>query len=276
MFRSLKITRPSFHMPRNAIDRKALYLLHQESNEDSILRAANRCQNFFTISTKNKPNESSSAVRVRLARSQDVRQIMKFVRENFVHEEPLMKSLNIASTRSTLPLETIIATHLKNGFTMIAVEGQKNVVGLALNLRNCYWDGSVLQNAAEKAETEPLKKLFYIWSIVSSEPKLHERFMTPCIFELAMLATARDFQRRGIGYQLTMESLRLARDLGYQVARMDCTSEYSSRLADRVGLECIWSVPYNHLVDGSRKPVAKPEHPHTHIRVHAAKLENFN
>lgn len=46
------------------------------------------------------------------------------------------------------------------------------------------------------------------------------------LYQIAILATAREAQRQGIGYQLTVHSLRLARDLGFDVARMDCTNEY--------------------------------------------------
>lgn len=212
---------------------------------------------------------------VRLAKAQDEPHVMHFIRENFYSEEPLLKSLNITKAMANPCLESHLSCHLKDGFSLIAVENEDNrIVGVALNQRNCVWDGDHLRSRADRTQCDRLRKLFYIWSIVSKESQLHQRFNTDCIFEIAILATAREVQQQGIGYQLTAQSLRLARDLGFEVARMDCTNEYSSRLAQRAGMECMWSVPYNHLVDHAKKPVVKPEVPHTHIRVHAAQLKD--
>ncbi|XP_065086046.1 arylalkylamine N-acetyltransferase-like 2 [Ochlerotatus camptorhynchus] len=272
MFRQLKITRDKLSYASEFLKKNFLYSLQSESIAEATKWNQKRGQGMFTISFLTKQS-IPRPFSIRLAKLQDEPHIMHFIRENFYDEEPLLKSLNITKSVANPCLESYLCNHLKSGFTLIAVEQDNRIVGISINQRNCAWDGDKLREQADRVQCDPLRKLFYIWSIVSTEPRLHQKFRTSCIFEIAILATAREAQRQGIGYQLTVHSLRLARDLGFEVARMDCTNEYSSRLAQRAGMECMWSVPYKHLVDSAKKPVVKPDEPHTHIRVHATKLK---
>ncbi|XP_062554265.1 arylalkylamine N-acetyltransferase 1-like isoform X1 [Armigeres subalbatus] len=272
MFRRLKIPCNQLSYASDLLKKKFLYSLQLEANADADKWNQKRGQGVFTLSFLYK-QDIPRPFSIRLAKSQDEPHIMHFIRENFYNEEPLIKSLNINKSVANPCLESYLCNHLKSGFTLIAVEKDNRIVGISVNQRNCAWDGDRLREQADRVQCDPLRKLFYIWSIISKEPRLHQKFNTSCIFEIAILATAREAQRQGIGYQLTLHSLRLARDLGFDVARMDCTNEYSSRLAKRAGMECMWSVPYKHLVDSDKNPVVKPEDPHTHIRVHATHLK---
>ncbi|KAL9704022.1 hypothetical protein quinque_007540 [Culex quinquefasciatus] len=267
MFRSLKFAGAKLSNAGEHLKRGVLSLVWPETSPSF------RNKGVFTLSFLAKQSIPRPFT-IRLAKAQDDPHIMHFIREHFYCQEPLLKSLKVTKSMANPCLESRLCDHLKDGFTMIAVENKDNrIVGVAVNQRNCVWDGDLLKHKADSVKCDSLRKLFYIWSIVSTEPKLHEKYNTDCIFEIAILATAREAQGQGIGYQLTVHSLNLARDLGFEVARMDCTSEYSSRLAQRAGMECIWSVPYKHLVDNAKKPVVKPEVPHTHIRVHATQLK---
>ncbi|XP_055530235.1 arylalkylamine N-acetyltransferase 1-like isoform X1 [Wyeomyia smithii] len=265
MFRKTKIFRYNLPVVSGFLQKCSLNLVGVK-RMDSCFKAQSRA--LFSISKHQAPRPFS----IRLAKAQDEVHILHFIRESFFSEEPLLKSLKVTKAVANPCLEAYMYEHLKDGFSLIAVEPDNRIVGVALNQRNCEWEGDKLRERADLVQSDPLRKLYYIWSIISREPRLHKKFNTSCIFEIAILATAREAQRRGIGYQLTVRSLHLARDMGYDVARMDCTNEYSSRLAQRAGMECMWSVPYKHLVDSTKKPVVQPEVPHTHIRVHAIQL----
>ncbi|XP_058463386.1 uncharacterized protein LOC131437813 [Malaya genurostris] len=266
MFRRLKISCENLSLVSGLLKKNCRNLLQLEVIEKSNQWLVKRCREMNSAISIPRPFS------VRLAKAQDEPHIMHFLREHLYDEEPLLRSLNITKTMAIPCLEAYLNDHLKDGFTMIAVEPDNRIVGISLNQRNCDWEGDKLRERAERVQCDPLRKLFYIWSIVAKEPKLHQKYRTSCIFEIAILATAREAQRRGIGYQLTVQSLRLARDLGFDWARMDCTSEYSSRIAKKVGMDCTWSVPYKHLVDSAKKPVVIPDEPHSHIRVHVIQL----
>ena len=91
--------------------------------------------------------------------------------------------------------------------------------------------------------------------------------------QIAILAIADQYQGQGIGRKLTAQSLKLAKDLGFRVARMDCTSDFSSKVAAKNKMWTCWSVSYSQFIDSLNKlPIVKPEYPHTHVRVHAIKL----
>ncbi|XP_050080853.1 uncharacterized protein LOC126568424 [Anopheles maculipalpis] len=221
--------------------------------------------------------------RVRLAKAEDTRQVVTFVEHHLLHSEPLLRALNVGVIPGREQLLEYIRQLLRDSFTLVALSDDDashrslssnggRIVGVAISRRSCSWDGKQLIERADRTRCDQLRKLLYIWSIVESEPGLHQHFCTRCLFEIAFLATAVESQRQGIGLHLTLHSLQLARDLGFHFARMNCTCEYSSRIASKAGLECCWTVAYHHLVDSRKQPVVHPEPPHTHIKVHAMAL----
>uniref|UniRef100_A0A182K432 N-acetyltransferase domain-containing protein n=1 Tax=Anopheles christyi TaxID=43041 RepID=A0A182K432_9DIPT len=220
------------------------------------------------------PPQCTCPCRVRLAKEADSPNIVQFVQENLLHREPLLRSLYVSTNPNQTALLEYIRLVLRDSFTLLALSNAppERIVGVAISRRSCCWDGRQLIERADRTRCDQLRKLLYIWSIVETEPNLHQHFCTRCLFEIAFLATASDSQRQGIGSHLTQRSLELARDLGFHFARMNCTCEYSSRVASKAGLECHWTVAYHHLVDSTKQPVVRPEPPHTHIKVHAMAL----
>uniref|UniRef100_A0AAG5DPA5 N-acetyltransferase domain-containing protein n=1 Tax=Anopheles atroparvus TaxID=41427 RepID=A0AAG5DPA5_ANOAO len=215
---------------------------------------------------------SACPCRIRLAKQEDGPEILQLVQQNLLHHEPLLRTLNIRQTPASGQLVEYIGQQLREGFTLVAQDERARIVGAAIGKRSCQWDGKQLLERADRTQCNQLRKLFYIWSIVEAEPNLHQHFCTHCLYEIAFLVTAVDSQRQGIGLHLTLHSLQLARQLGFQFARMNCTCEYSARIATKAGLECHWTVAYHHLVDSTQQPVVRPESPHTHIKVHATSL----
>uniref|UniRef100_A0A182SYU5 N-acetyltransferase domain-containing protein n=1 Tax=Anopheles maculatus TaxID=74869 RepID=A0A182SYU5_9DIPT len=221
----------------------------------------------------------SCPCRVRLARAADTGEVVAFVQRNLLHHEPLLRALNVGEIPGREQWLDYVRQLLRDSFTLVALADDGSdrspngrIVGVAISRRSCSWDGKQLIERADRTRCDQLRKLLYIWSIVESEPALHQHFCTRCLFEIAFLATSVELQRQGIGLHLTLHSLQLARDLGFHFARMNCTCEYSSRVASKAGLECCWTVAYHHLVDSSKQPVVQPAPPHTHIKVHAMAL----
>uniref|UniRef100_A0A182P1V5 N-acetyltransferase domain-containing protein n=1 Tax=Anopheles epiroticus TaxID=199890 RepID=A0A182P1V5_9DIPT len=224
--------------------------------------------------SRTRHHPTTCPCRVRLAKEADSSDIVQFMQGNVLHSEPLLRSLQVSTIPSQAVLLDYIRLLLRDSFTLLALANgpPERIVGVAISRRSCPWDGKQLIERADRTRCDQLRKLLYIWSIVETEPNLHRHFCTRCLFEIALLATAIDSQRQGIGLHLTQRSLELARDLGFQFARMNCTCEYSSRVATKAGLECHWTVAYHHLVDSAKQPVVLPDPPHTHIKVHAMAL----
>lgn len=91
-------------------------------------------------------------------------------------------------------------------------------------------------------------------------------------FQLSLLCVRDNEQNKGVGLALTMNSIELARDCGYDLARMDCTSDYSSKLAEKNQMDILWQIPYCSLVDCDDNPI-QPEAPHSHVCVYGMNLK---
>lgn len=59
----------------------------------------------------------------------------------------------------------------------------------------------------------------------------------------------------------------LARDLGYRMMRVDCTSHYSAKAVAALGYKCVYTLKYADYQDNG-KPIFSPEDPHNEVKVY--------
>ncbi|XP_034474222.1 dopamine N-acetyltransferase-like [Drosophila innubila] len=77
---------------------------------------------------------------------------------------------------------------------------------------------------------------------------------------------------KGIGSRLAVALMELGRSQGYPLMAAFCTSFYSARQNEALGMECVYSQAYADYKDENGKVVFNPPAPHTHLRIMAIKL----
>lgn len=90
--------------------------------------------------------------------------------------------------------------------------------------------------------------------------------------DLEILCVSALARGRGIGRALIEGSSQVAREDGYQLFRMDCTSFYAARLSEMLGMTCVYSLPYEDYKDENGDPVLKVKPPHTALKIFKQKL----
>lgn len=63
--------------------------------------------------------------------------------------------------------------------------------------------------------------------------------------ELRILSVASNWRKRGIANQLAQESIRLARQQGFEAMKVCCTSEFTAKLVRSLGFQEIYKMAYN-------------------------------
>ncbi|XP_017856762.1 PREDICTED: dopamine N-acetyltransferase-like [Drosophila arizonae] len=77
---------------------------------------------------------------------------------------------------------------------------------------------------------------------------------------------------KGLGARLTVALIEVARSKGCPLLVANCTSFYSARQKQALGMECVYKLAYEDYKDETGQVVFNPPEPHTHIRVMAIKL----
>lgn len=223
-------------------------------------------------------SNNSREYHLEFAKPADTVRILKFLEHNFFVDEPLIKSLSFNKGKVDGTIERYIRKSLNHGLSIVAVKNSpgRDILGISINEKNCVWDGTKMDKIAVESQLPQVRKLLHIWALITREPQIHMKLSQYEIFELGIISVARKMHGQGLGTQLAKRSLALARDLNYRYARMDATSDYSKKIAEKLEMSRIWEVPYkNILLDDENVPVAVPEKPHTHAYVYFMNLKNL-
>lgn len=221
-------------------------------------------------------NKYKRTVNLTIAGPRDFNVIVNMMQQNYVHDEPLLRSLGVIPTDDNF-LPDLWRKNLQEGMTIKALSGddERRLLGVVMNVRNCSWDALTMIRNAEKTTSVQLKKWLHIKALVAREPKIHQKFSTHQVFDMATLYVDNSVQRQGLARKLIERSMMLGKDLGFEIGRLDVTNDYIGKIAERAGMHLIWEVPYSNLVDSNKEPITSPEYPHTHIKVYAINLRRL-
>ena len=165
-------------------------------------------------------------VRTRIAPDYDWDRVIEFMSKSYFKREPSLVNIGLADEASTPScLIHLTMEQIKQGMTIIA-EGPDNcVIGAAVNAATWFWDPLRVTEFAETCcEAGPVRDVIKFYAYLSSAPKLWCKYGVRNIFECSAVAVDPEYSRMGIGKRLIKESWYLARDCGYKLFRIDCTS----------------------------------------------------
>lgn len=104
----------------------------------------------------------------------DANKILCFVTQNFMKEDPLVRSL---LPRGKSPfLEKLFRASIDQGMTVVAKKccDSQDIVGVSINDESCKDEGLKLCKMSNDIECCDLKKYLESQAIISSEANLHE------------------------------------------------------------------------------------------------------
>lgn len=149
---------------------------------------------------------------------------MRVMRDTYLKFEPSIVNLGLSGC--DIPaLSQIIRQGLKEGMTIVAVRNEDDgVVGAAINTGSCPWGPDHLVRYANCCESGTVKELLKFYAFVCRQPQLWQKYRVLKIFECTYVTVANECQGNGIAKRLIRDSWYLARDCGYRLFRIDCTS----------------------------------------------------
>lgn len=197
----------------------------------------------------------------------DTDKIICFVEKHFMKEEPLYKA--VLPGKKPKMVRNMLRNSLSHGLSLLAKSSCDNsIVGVCVNEVSCKLDGVKVCKLSHDEKDCNLKKLLEVWAIVSLQPKIFETLGRDELFHVATLSVDEKHYGKGIGLELVKESLKIGREKGYEFAKMNGTSDTTRIIAEKLGFQKIWSMPYKEILKvGGTEPISYPPHPHVDINV---------
>ncbi|XP_050549997.1 arylalkylamine N-acetyltransferase 1 isoform X1 [Spodoptera frugiperda] len=199
------------------------------------------------------------AYHVRVITAKDKDRTIDFLRRFFFRDEPMNLAVNLLETPTSrcIDLEEYAASSLDQGVSLAAVDDNGEFVGVVINAIINRDD--VEEDKTEECTHHKFKRILRLLTHLSNEAKVWEKVPASCnvMMELRIASTHPDWRGRRIMKVLAEESERLAKSHGAGAIRMDATSAFSARAAERLGYKKVYSVLYKDLPDAPQ-----PKAPH--------------
>ncbi|XP_067011237.2 arylalkylamine N-acetyltransferase-like 2 [Anabrus simplex] len=210
---------------------------------------------------------------VRVAEMQDWDDLSAFLKKAFYPQEPLSISLGVAHCPSEVDIASTMR-QLAERTSLIALDSSTgNIIGCCICGEIRPSEEDAIAEEAASCECPAFQKVLQL--LATMEKNGGHYWKTSGVNSaLAVYAVAvdPDARRRGVARALLERARSIARERGYQLLHVDCSSAFSSKLMEQMGMECVYSLKYEHFKDSSGQPVFKPPSPHTEMRKYILKL----
>jgi GNAT superfamily N-acetyltransferase len=199
------------------------------------------------------------------ASDDDHERIRVFLGENYYPYEPINMAMGLDNGHSPA-YEAHLLDFVKEGTSLLAVETtQGTLLGVCIN-GAIFNDENVIEMASNCACERHAKFLWFVETVDRCSGfwnRVAVRRALSCE-ALAVVGSARGL---GIGKALLQKTLQVAKDDGFPLLRVDCSSYYSAKLAEQMGLECIYSLLYSEYRSEDGYQIFYPPIPHVEFKM---------
>ncbi|XP_075166940.1 uncharacterized protein LOC142239060 [Haematobia irritans] len=208
---------------------------------------------------------------------EDQHRIVQFYLDNFYCYEPVFSSeprmvpgpRDLADIGTCIRGGTSIMCYVDNNG---GGEDEEEIVGafLCTTKTRSYVTG-LFEAAAAEGNTKYGHYLRLLGTL-HREAAICQRYSVDEIFFTFMAAVAPKWRNKNVLKLLGDETINLATKLGYKVYTADCTSEFSARVAELLGMDRLIVLKYEDFCDANRRPYFVVPLPHLTAKTYALRL----
>ncbi|BFF93406.1 dopamine N-acetyltransferase-like [Drosophila madeirensis] len=213
---------------------------------------------------------TKDGITIRTMNLEDYESIKNVFTERFFNGEPLFAAITgPIDPKRWKRLDEYHESLIVDGTCVVAIDEEQSgrVVGFVLAEGQCPED--VEKHRQEAEGSGHIKRLL---SNVEVEANIYERYGLSKLLYSHLTCVDVAMRGKGLGKRLANCAMDLGRSKGYPLMAAFCTSFYSARQKEALGMECIYSLKYEDYKDAEGKVVFFPPAPHKEIRVVAIKL----
>ncbi|KAJ9582193.1 hypothetical protein L9F63_003459 [Diploptera punctata] len=210
--------------------------------------------------------------RIIKARIHDRIRVLDFLRQNFYNEEPLNAAMNNESNNLSKADEEHTLELLQEDMSLLAVNDDEDLIGICLSGLVTNKEAETMEGLADTCSCERFSKLLHFLAYVEQQSNIWTKSGVTCGLSVQALAVTQAARGYGVGRALLETTRQLAKDEGYSLFRVDCSSYFSARLAEEIGMECVFSLPFSQYKDKDGCQVFKVKSPNNHMKIYIQKL----
>ncbi|KAH8263264.1 hypothetical protein KR044_006515 [Drosophila immigrans] len=204
---------------------------------------------------------------------------LKRIEESIYDDEPLQSALENESEMK--PPKSIIVsleeTHISmvsQGTSLVAIDEEDSgrIVGSVLAGCETFGDLQMYYEKIVALDDCAFKTVTIFELETKIKVNYFDRYGVSKVLYSQMTNVDASMRGKGLGTRLAAALMELGRSKGLPIMTAWCTSFYSARQKEAMGMECIYSQKYADYKDSNRQVVFKPPAPHTQLRVLAIKL----
>lgn len=211
-------------------------------------------------------------ISIRVAQSSDRDVILEFIREHYYKEEPI--TISHPQSGQTSDDEKFSMSHIEHETVLMAFDDVTGkVVGVLIAGPIEPGDADEMIEAAKTTETKKWHDILLLLAYLEKKADVLKKFNLNRALHIHVLGVDSEYRGQRIGQQLFSYCFQNAKRLKYEMVVTDCTSIYTIKIAERLGMESISSVTYDGYNKQLGEDLFKPIEPNTEIITFVMKIE---
>uniref|UniRef100_A0A0K8W7E8 aralkylamine N-acetyltransferase n=1 Tax=Bactrocera latifrons TaxID=174628 RepID=A0A0K8W7E8_BACLA len=226
--------------------------------------------------TETKPSQVDN-IRIRVIKLNESDDVLKFIRIHFYPDEPM--NIGSAQGHPDLEDEQFNISQIAHGTSLMAMQQQTAGSILSERIVGVLLSGPKHSNEAEHLFKEAARYGSSNWGTqvgilaqAERDCNVYERYNVERALHIHALAVDKSLRGLAIGMRLLEKFKGLGLELKYPLMTLDCTSLYSAKSAERVGMNCVNVIKYADYLDKEGEVVYKPPPPHEYLKTYAMRL----
>lgn len=216
-------------------------------------------------------------IRIRRIKLSERDEVLNFLRIHFYPDEPL--NIGSAQKHQDPEDEEFNISQIAHGTGLMAVQQHivngflsERIVGVLLSGPKYSNEAEHLFKAAARHGSTNWGKIVEILAQAERDSNVYERYNVESALHIHVLGVDGSLRGRAIGTRLIEKLKDLGRELKYPLMTLDCSSLYSAKLSERLGMDCVNAIKYADYLDKEGKVVYNPPLPHEYLKTYAMRL----
>lgn len=211
-------------------------------------------------------------VKILFAEERDVPIVRDFIFDHFFGQEPAQTFHKRPKEKLDPMPEKFLRQCVNDQLLLIAKKGDKPV-GVLIAYQG--FAGAREKKKSEFAEmSEKSREIFEFYTYVIKKLDVFNRLKVSHCLHVSMLSVHSDHRSEGIARKLFYAIDEIARTQNFPAMDVDCSSAYSARLAEELGMTCLSVVTYDEYNEFVGEKLFTPFGPHNDVRSYV-KLFDF-
>lgn len=217
--------------------------------------------------------EATTNIVFRRATTEDREAVRKAMEKYFKAEETVTISYHNGRAVTEDDMEFSLSL-LEYGHVTLALDGEGGrIVGLTGAAMIMPDEAAKLREHAQSPAMEKFADFLRFLAHMAEQAKVCERFGVDKAFHIYFIAADPDLKGKNLAKQLMEKQFKLAAEVGVSVMSWDITNNNEAKMAQNMGLECVYTVLLNDYRDqDTGKQVFVTSEPYE-ARTFAAKLK---